>query len=164
MAVAHPQYNSLPPPTDPSLQDVSIEDQSIEESEDRIPVFPDEIDANGDYIIDDLRLTPEQFRANYGTEEEMRQATPYTQYRWTGGVVPYKLEDNVSSGNKAKINDAIAVMNKAFVNCLTFREKTSSDKNYISVNGASGGCWSYVGMLNRGSQQLNLGNGCYSER
>ena len=71
MAVAHPQYNSLPPPTDPSRQDMSIEDQSIEESEDRIPVFPDEIDANGDYIIDDLRLTPEQFRANYGTEEEM---------------------------------------------------------------------------------------------
>ena len=120
--MASPQFNPPPPKEE---QDASIEEQepSIEEEdfdEDRIPVFPDEIDENGDYIVDDLRLTPEQFRANYGTDEE-RQAIPYDSYRWTGGVVPYKLEKSVSKQNKKKINAALKVLNAALTNCLEFK-------------------------------------------
>ena len=91
--MASPQFNPPPPkqeerqfnpPPPKEEQDVSIEEEDFDEE--RIPIFPDEIDENGDYIIDDLRLTEEQFKANYGTEEE-RQAIPYDSYRWTGGVV-----------------------------------------------------------------------------
>ena len=43
---------------------------------------------------------------------------------------------------------------------LTYREATSTDTNYVTVNGANDGCWSYVGMTG-GSQDLNLQpNGC----
>ena len=140
--MASPQFNPPPPkqeerqfnpPPPKEEQDVSIEEQetSIEEEEDfdeeRIPVFPDEIDENGDYIIDDLRLTEEQFKANYGTEEE-RQAIPYDSYRWTGGVVPYKLENNVSKKNKKKINAALKVLNAALTNCLVFRLKHNTHR------------------------------------
>ena len=45
------------------------------------------------------------------------------------------------------------------------REKTAADTgNYVKVKGENKGCYSYVGMLNWGAQDLNLGNGCHSDR
>ena len=52
-------------------QDDSVEEQSVEEIDSVMR------DGNGYYIVDDLRLTEDQYKANFGTEEEMRQAVPH---------------------------------------------------------------------------------------
>ena len=74
----------------------------------------------GYYRVDDMFLDDAQYRANFGTDEE-RQAIPDESYRWPNGVVPFVQEGSVPSDRKQKIRDAIAVMNKALVNCITFK-------------------------------------------
>jgi len=134
-------------------------DASIEDDDDE-PL----IDENGIYVVDDLRLTEDQYKANFGTDEEMRQALPRSKYRWTGGVVPYEFDSTVSADVRGKITSALDTLNKALVNCVVLREKTAADTgNYVKVKGENKGCYSYVGMLNWGAQDLNLGNGCHSD-
>ena len=73
-SMANPQFS----------QDNSVEAQSIEEID---SVMRDE---NGYYIVDDLRLTEDQYKANFGTEEEMRQAVPHNNL-WAKKVFCYFL-------------------------------------------------------------------------
>ena len=120
--MAVPQYNSLPPPTEPSRNDFSIEDRSIEddaslEDEEEEPL----IDENGMYIVDDLRLTEDQFKANFGTEEESRQALSSQDYRWTNGYVPFKFDSSVSKSVRNKIRHALKQLNAALTNCVRIR-------------------------------------------
>ena len=68
--MANPQFSTTPPNITPR-QDNSVEAQSIEEID---LVMRDE---NGYYVVDDLRLTEDQYKANFGTEDEMRQAVPH---------------------------------------------------------------------------------------
>ena len=104
-SMANPQFS----------QDNSVEAQSIEEID---SVMRDE---NGYYIVDDLRLTEDQYKANFGTDEEMRQALPSSNYRWTGGVVPYEFDSTVSADVRGKITSALDTLNKALVNCVVLR-------------------------------------------
>ena len=90
-----------------------------------------EIKQNGYYIVGDLRLSEDQYKAFFGTEEEMRQAHPEEHYRWTNGVVPYAFKKNVKKANKVKINKAIKVQNAALENCLVIRYSMIND-NYCS--------------------------------
>ena len=48
-------------------------------------------DENGYYVVDDLRLTEDQYKANFGTEEEMRQAMPHDYQLWLKKVVSFCL-------------------------------------------------------------------------
>ena len=118
-ALAVPQFTATPPIEEIALfdGDVSIEaqDGSIE-ADDDMPERNDE----GFYRVDDMFLDDAQYRANFGTDEE-RQAIPDESYRWPNGVVPFVQEGSVPSDRKQKIRDAIAVMNKALVNCITFK-------------------------------------------
>ena len=91
-------------------------DASIEDDDDE-PL----IDENGIYVVDDLRLTEDQYKANFGTDEEMRQALPSSNYRWTGGVVPYEFDSTVSADVRGKITSALDTLNKALVNCVVLR-------------------------------------------
>ena len=115
----NPQFTATPPIEEIALfdGDVSIEaqDGSIE-ADDAMPERNDE----GFYRVDDMFLDDAQYRANFGTDEE-RQAIPDESYRWPNGVVPFVQEGSVPSDRKQKIRDAIAVMNKALVNCITFK-------------------------------------------
>ena len=108
-------------PEDLSLidEEASIEDQnpSIEDEEE---MDMPEHNYEGFYRVDDMFLDDAQYRANFGTDEE-RQAIPDESYRWPNGVVPFVQEGSVPSDRKQKIRDAIAVMNKALVNCITFK-------------------------------------------
>ena len=74
-SMANPQFS----------QDNSVEAQSIEEID---SVMRDE---NGYYIVDDLRLTEDQYKANFGTEEEMRQAVPNAWNLWLKKVLCFCL-------------------------------------------------------------------------
>ena len=112
----------MPPPTEPSRNDFSIEDRSIEDDaslEDEVeePL----IDENGMYIVDDLRLTEDQFKANFGTEEESRQALSSQDYRWTNGYVPFKFDSSVSKSVRNKIRHALKQLNAALTNCVRIR-------------------------------------------
>ena len=89
-----------------------------------------EIKQNGYYVVGDLRLSEDQYKAFFGTEE-MRQAHPEEHYRWTNGVVPYAFKKNVKKANKVKINKAIKVLNAALENCLVIRYSMIND-NYCS--------------------------------
>ena len=86
-----------------------------------------EMKQNGCYTVGDLRLSEDQYKAHFGTEEEMRQAHPDERYRWTNGVVPYTFKTNVKKANRAKINKAIKVLNAALENCLVIRYSTTDD-------------------------------------
>ena len=90
-----------------------------------------EIARNGYYAVGDLRLSEDQYKAYFGTEEEMRQAHPEERYRWTNGVVPYAFKKNIKKANKVKINKAIEVLNAALENCLVIRYSMIND-NYCS--------------------------------
>ena len=129
-AIAHPSStdswstDSARQETTPGGQDITLipvrpfrrQDASIEEDDDE-PL----IDENGIYIVDDLRLTEEQYKANFGTDEEMRQALPSSTMRWTGGVVPYEFDSTVSADVQGKIKTALDTLNKALVNCVVVR-------------------------------------------
>jgi len=136
------------------------QDGSVEEIEQRW----DEPDENGEYLIDDMRLDEVQFKGLFGTEEDMellRNALPGN--RWTDGVLPYKFSSEVTEENKNKVRQAMNDFNEHLSGCLTVREATSSDTNYVKVTGASdSGCWSSVGMRG-GEQRLQLRpSGCMS--
>ena len=124
--MAVPQFSEKPPigeeiaflPEDLSLidEEASIEDQnpSIEDEEE---MDMPEHNYEGFYRVDDMFLDEAQYKLNFGTEEE-RQGIPDKSYRWPNGIVPYKFESSVPRSQKKKIRAAIAVMNKALVNCI----------------------------------------------
>ena len=81
-----------------------------------------ERNEDGLYRVDDMLLDETQYKinfGNFGTEEE-RQAAGKS-YKWPNGIVPYKFEESVPASRKKIIRAAIAVMNKAFANCITIK-------------------------------------------
>lgn len=78
---------------------------------------------------------------------------------WPNGVVPYGIASKTfSSRDMQIINEAFGDWNR--YTCLQFREKTSSDQNFIRLRGG-GGCASYVGMqTSKKAQDVQLGYGC----
>ena len=99
------------------LSDIDeTQDGSIEYDDEMMPERNDE----GFYRVDDMFLDEAQYKLNFGTEEE-RQGILDKSYRWPNGIVPYKFESSVPRSQKKKIRAAIAVMNKALVNCITFQ-------------------------------------------
>ena len=110
----NPQFTATPP-----IEEIALFDGDVSiEAEDEMDM-PERNDE-GFYRVDDMFLDDAQYRANFGTDEE-RQAIPDESYRWPNGVVPFVQEGSVPSDRKQKIRDAIAVMNKALVNCITFK-------------------------------------------
>ena len=79
-----------------------------------------EIKQNGYYVVGDLRLSEDQYKAFFGTEEEMRQAAPDA-WLWYEKVVPYEFHSSVSEDNRAKIKIALESLKKALVNCIEIR-------------------------------------------
>ena len=74
----------------------------------------------------------------------------------------FKLSTELTGEERAKVTAAIDLMNNQFPpHCLRISPAISSDRDYIMVK-KSQGCYSHVGMVG-GSQELNLGNGCYNQ-
>ena len=75
-------------------------------------------------------------------------------------IVPYFFDGSHDNAQKNKVRAAVRNLDKE-VNCIEFREVSSSDarfSNKIKVIKGSG-CWSFLGMT-RGSQSLSLAAGC----
>ncbi|KAM8966885.1 meprin A subunit beta-like [Pelodytes ibericus] len=77
------------------------------------------------------------------------------QYRWPIPV-PYFLEDSLEINAKALVLEAFE--RYRLKSCIDFKP-WDNEPNYISVFKDSG-CYSYVGNLRRGKQQLSLGTNC----
>ena len=99
---------------------LAIPMNSIEQDDKTIPMpfgIPDE---DGQYHVDDLRLSEAQFKYMYGASEEERQALTDPTEKWDGNV-PYVFDSAVTDENKAKVNKAIQSLNAALENCLTLK-------------------------------------------
>ena len=75
---------------------------------------------------------------------------------WEGGVLPYELSSNLNQRALNAINNAMAFYTSR--TCITFVER-SDQANWIYFF-PGGGCYSYIGNINRGRQELSIGNGC----
>ncbi|XP_032916602.1 meprin A subunit beta [Catharus ustulatus] len=76
-------------------------------------------------------------------------------YRWPH-VIPYVLEDSLEMNAKGLILKAFEQYR--LKTCIDFKP-WSGEKNYISVFKGSG-CWSSVGNMQMGLQQLSIGTNC----
>ena len=76
----------------------------------------------------------------------------------------FKFSTEVTDRERQIITRAIDLMNNQFPpHCLRISPASSTDRDYIMVKKSSYGCYSRVGTQG-GSQELILGNGCYTQR
>ena len=117
--------NEGPPP----MTERSDEDPPVQNNLSLIPKSErqwNESDSNGNYQLDDMILTEEQFKLHFGTDEEKavlleRQGIPGSNYRWTYKTVPYDFSSEVTSSNRALINSAMADFNSRMSGCVYVR-------------------------------------------
>ncbi|MFE8602955.1 M12 family metallopeptidase [Archangium violaceum] len=72
-------------------------------------------------------------------------------------VVPYEVQPGVSRQTVAALEAAIQEYKQK--TCVQFVKRTAKDRNYVSVFEGDG-CYSYVGCIQQGKQELSLGQGC----
>ncbi|KAF8765231.1 astacin-like metalloprotease toxin 5 [Argiope bruennichi] len=99
---------------------------------------------------------PDLFQGDIlGFDPDERNVIPHLQMRWSNKKVPYIIDRSLAS-NTALIQ---AAMNDYHINtCIRFVPRTT-ERNYIKLFSGQG-CYSYVGMINRGEQPVSLGPGC----
>ncbi|CAL1271686.1 unnamed protein product [Larinioides sclopetarius] len=104
----------------------------------------------------DALQNPDLFQGDIlGFDPDERNVIPHQQMRWTNKKIPFVIDRTLASST-ALIQ---AAMNDYHANtCLKFVPRTN-ERNYIKLFSGQG-CYSYVGMINRGEQPLSLGNGC----
>ncbi|XP_075070515.1 meprin A subunit beta [Mixophyes fleayi] len=120
---------------------------------------PGEVDVDGgkDRDIFDINqgLGLDLFEGDIKLEPNERNSIIGAQYRWPIPV-PYYLEDSLEINAKALVLEAFE--RYRLKTCIDFKP-WEGEPNYISVFKESG-CWSYIGNLRRGKQQLSLGANC----
>ncbi|XP_017151184.1 seminal metalloprotease 1 [Drosophila miranda] len=84
-------------------------------------------------------------------------------YRWPDRIVYYYINRDIDTDHRNHILRGIRILEQN--SCLVFKEATTDQEYYVNVTSEAGGCYSYVGHLNR-VQQLNLQNyaldtGCF---
>jgi len=104
----------------------------------------------------DMILTDEQLRQMNGTADVERNGQVNTYWRWPNAVVPYVITGSFSSGDLSKIRKAMDDYQAR--TCITFVQRTN-EADYIRII-VGGGCYSYVGRIRRGPQDVSLGRGC----
>ncbi|XP_065090087.1 blastula protease 10-like [Ochlerotatus camptorhynchus] len=100
----------------------------------------------------DIVLTEEQENAIFSLS---RNGRVNLAYRWPNKVIPFVItEDHFTPEQVAHIHRGLRLIETQ--TCLTFKPLTD-ERDYIRVIGnEKSGCWSYVGFLGIGEQQLHL--------
>ncbi|XP_066434956.1 meprin A subunit beta [Eleutherodactylus coqui] len=116
-----------------------------------------DVDEGKDKDIFDINqeLGLNLFEGDIKLQPNERNSIIGDQYRWPIPV-PYYLEDSLEINAKALVLEAFE--RYRLKSCIDFKP-WEGEPNYISVFKESG-CWSYIGNLRRGKQQLSLGNNC----
>ncbi|XP_006816822.1 protein SpAN-like [Saccoglossus kowalevskii] len=123
---------------------------------------PAELQGEGTFE-GDMKLTPEQLTAIQEQIEEQqnriaaRKAYASLSTRWEDAIVPYRIEPE-SQGDTAVILSAIAHWESK--TCIRFPQyDPAKHTSFISFT-KQDGCWSYVGHVFTGAQEISIGNGC----
>jgi len=78
-------------------------------------------------------------------------------YRWPNAQIPYEISADYTTDQRTVIAFAMSTYHNN--TCIRFVPRTC-EKNYIRIYKSGGGCWSYVGMINIGAQNVSLDDGC----
>lgn len=73
---------------------------------------------------------------------------------WPGGVIPYEIGSEFKSVHRDMIIESQNMITQQTRGCITFVERTTQ-RNYVGYQN-SGGCSSWIGLINRGRQEINL--------
>ncbi|KAG4075963.1 hypothetical protein HA402_003789 [Bradysia odoriphaga] len=123
--------------------------------------YKQNIESLGGQFEGDMVLDERQKRALLGLE---KTGLINLNYRWPDAVVPYVYADGYFTQAQVEhIERELRLIEAA--SCVRFVQRTD-EANYVEVIGEPSGCWSQVGNLRRGRQQLNLqlfepGTGCF---
>jgi len=81
-------------------------------------------------------------------------------YIWPAGVVFYEISADFTGAERTLMLDSMALITNKTRSCITFRPKTSTTANWISIKNLSG-CWSYVGRNQYfgGAQEVSIQKG-----
>ena len=77
------------------------------------------------------------------------------QFRWPNATVPFYIQEDQFNAQETEIILS-AVREFETRTCVRFRPYRKSDENWIFITSNETGCWSSVGNLREGGQQLNL--------
>ncbi|EFX86899.1 hypothetical protein DAPPUDRAFT_221724 [Daphnia pulex] len=76
---------------------------------------------------------------------------------WPNKIIPYVIDSTYSTEQRNIIASAMDAYHTK--TCIRFVPRTT-ETNYIKIYKSGGGCWSYIGLLNRGVQEVSLDDGC----
>nr|XP_006816574.1 PREDICTED: protein SpAN-like [Saccoglossus kowalevskii] len=125
------------------------------------------VDADGNFEHD-IKLTPEQLAMieeditaqNSGVEA--RKAHGDIATRWPGGVIPYDISSS-SQDDITEIQNALSYWER--LTCLQFPQYDPANPEHSAriqfIKGV--GCWSMVGCVGNGAQNISIGTGCASK-
>jgi len=80
--------------------------------------------------------------------------------RWAGGVIPYVIED-LNQDVTQIVEEAMYHIEQKTGGCIRFvKQEEANAQDYLRIHLGSG-CWSYMGNINNGAQDVSLGEGCH---
>jgi len=88
-----------------------------------------------------------------------RNAVSQTYWLWPNAEIPYYIDPSLNS-QKSLILNAMDQFRQ--YTCIKFRERTSSDRDYVRIFKGVG-CYSTIGRDEDNSEMISLGDGCYFE-
>lgn len=90
---------------------------------------------------------------NYDTDA--RNGILDERFRWANATVPFYIEE--SHFNDSEVETILSAIKEFHTKtCLRFVPYKLTDVNWLFITGNESGCWSSVGMLSEGGQQLNV--------
>ncbi|XP_001844560.2 blastula protease 10 [Culex quinquefasciatus] len=101
----------------------------------------------------DIVLTEEQDDAIL--QSHKRNGHVDLDYRWPNNEIPYEIAvEHFSPAHVDYIERGLRILEQR--SCLRFRPRRDDSESYIRVIGDDAGCWSRVGYVNEGMQELHL--------
>ncbi|EDO37770.1 predicted protein, partial [Nematostella vectensis] len=111
-----------------------------------------------DLFEGDMILTPDQQQAVNNGDLGASRGAPIHDKKWPNAILPYEIRSDLK-GTPAEGVIQNAMREWESKTCVRFQKRTTQ-KNYVYFFKGDG-CWSYVGMLDRGAQAISLGSGCW---
>nr|XP_029733637.1 zinc metalloproteinase nas-7-like [Aedes albopictus] len=112
---------------------------------------------------DDESINPEEMgpyvEGDLYQPELAKNAVKFKSKKWPKGVVPYKISGSFSNSEAQRLQLAFKLYR--LKTCIRFVPRTSQ-KDFISIERSSSGCWSTVGRTG-GRQVVNLQSSCFRQ-
>ncbi|XP_060644802.1 seminal metalloprotease 1-like [Drosophila nasuta] len=119
--------------------------------------------APGNRVEVDPELTGGYFEGDMMFSPLARNGLRSETYHWPNGIVSYYINSNIDQAHRDHIQLGMRIIE--LKSCLTFKEVSKDQSEYVNITAESGGCYTAVGYQRR-VQQLNLetydlDEGCY---